>query len=50
MRILSLEVSNILSIESASLSFEDNGLILVEGWNYDTGRANGAGKTAISRL
>jgi DNA repair exonuclease SbcCD ATPase subunit len=47
MRVLSLEISNILSIESASLSFEDNGLILVEGYNYDTGRANGAGKTAI---
>lgn len=47
MRILSIEISNILSVESASLSFEDNGLVLVEGWNYDTGRANGAGKTAI---
>jgi DNA repair exonuclease SbcCD ATPase subunit len=47
MRVLSLEVSNILSIESALLSFEDNGLVLVEGWNHDTGRANGAGKTAI---
>ena len=47
MRILSLEVSNILSIETASISFQDNGLILVEGYNYDTGRANGAGKTAI---
>ncbi len=29
------------------MSFEDNGLVLVEGWNYDTQRANGAGKTAI---
>ena len=29
------------------MSFEDNGLVLVEGWNYDTSRANGAGKTAI---
>ena len=47
MRVLSLEISNILSVEAVSLSFEDNGLILVEGWNYDTGRANGAGKTAI---
>jgi DNA repair exonuclease SbcCD ATPase subunit len=36
-----------LSIESASISFEDSGLVLVEGWNYDTNRANGAGKTAI---
>lgn len=47
MRVLSLEVENILSIEKASLSFEDKGLVLVEGWNYDTQRANGAGKTAI---
>ncbi len=47
MRVLSLEVENIISIEKASLTFEDNGLILVEGWNYDTQRANGAGKTAI---
>lgn len=47
MRVLSLEVENIISIEKASLTFEDHGLILVEGWNYDTQRANGAGKTAI---
>lgn len=47
MRILSLEINNLLSIEEASLSFEDSGLVLVEGWNYDTNRANGAGKTAI---
>lgn len=47
MQILSLDISNILSIESASLTFEDKGLVLVEGWNFDTQRANGAGKTAI---
>lgn len=47
MRVLSLEIENILSIEKASLKFEDSGLVLVEGWNYDTSRANGAGKTAI---
>jgi DNA repair exonuclease SbcCD ATPase subunit len=47
MRVLSLEIENILSIEKASIKFDDNGLVLVEGWNYDTGRANGAGKTAI---
>lgn len=29
------------------MTFEDSGLVLVEGWNYDTQRANGAGKTAI---
>lgn len=47
MRVLSVEIENILSIEKASLKFEDSGLVLVEGWNYDTQRANGAGKTAL---
>lgn len=47
MRILSVEIENILSIEKATVPFEDTGLVLVEGWNYDTGRANGAGKTAL---
>jgi DNA repair exonuclease SbcCD ATPase subunit len=47
MRVLSLEIQDILSIQQASLKFEDTGLVLVEGWNYDTQRANGAGKTAI---
>ena len=47
MRVLSLDIENILSVEKASISFEDDGLVLVEGWNYDTGRANGAGKTAL---
>jgi DNA repair exonuclease SbcCD ATPase subunit len=47
MRVLFLEIENILSIQKANVSFDDNGLVLVEGWNYDTGRANGAGKTAV---
>lgn len=47
MRILSIEIQDILSIQKASLLFEDTGLVLIEGWNYDTQRANGAGKTAI---
>lgn len=47
MRILEVKIHNILSIEDADVTFEDNGLVLVEGWNYDDGRANGAGKTAI---
>ena len=29
------------------MSFDDTGLVLVEGWNHDTQRANGAGKTAL---
>jgi DNA repair exonuclease SbcCD ATPase subunit len=47
MKVLSLKIENILSIKEAQVDFEDSGLILVEGWNYDDGRANGAGKTAI---
>jgi DNA repair exonuclease SbcCD ATPase subunit len=47
MRILDLEISDILSVQYASIKFEDSGLVLVEGWNYDTGRANGAGKSVI---
>jgi DNA repair exonuclease SbcCD ATPase subunit len=42
-----LEIHNILSIEHATVKFEDSGLVLVEGFDYDTGRANGAGKSAI---
>lgn len=47
MRLVSLKVKNILSIEEASVYFPDTGLVLVDGWNHDTGSANGAGKTAI---
>jgi DNA repair exonuclease SbcCD ATPase subunit len=47
MRIMSVKISNILSIEDAYIEFDENGLMLVEGWNHDVGRANGAGKTAI---
>lgn len=43
----SLEINNILSIENASLKFGTDGLVLVEGYNYDDDTANGAGKTAI---
>ena len=47
MKIKSLKINNILSIEDAYVEFGDNGLVLVEGFDYDTGRANGAGKSAI---
>lgn len=47
MRILSTEIQDILSVQNARIDFDNNGLVLVEGWNYDTQRANGAGKTAI---
>jgi DNA repair exonuclease SbcCD ATPase subunit len=47
MKILSVKINNILSIEDAYIEFDENGLMLVQGWNYDVERANGAGKTAI---
>lgn len=47
MKVVSVKINNILSIENAELSFEDSGLVLIEGWNYDDNRATGAGKTAI---
>lgn len=47
MKITSIHVSNLLSIEDMELSFDDSGLVLVEGWNHDSDRSNGAGKSAI---
>jgi len=47
MKILSVSIKNILSIEDAYVEFDETGLMLVQGWNHDVGRANGAGKTAI---
>src|ERR1035437_7859966 len=47
MKIISDKINNILSIEDAYVEFDDSGLMLVQGWNHDVGRANGAGKTAI---
>ena len=47
MKIKNIKISNILSIEDASLSFDEDGLMLVKGWDYDTNRSNGAGKTSI---
>lgn len=47
MRVKSIEIKDILSIKDFRLDFADSGLVLVEGWNYDANRANGAGKTAI---
>lgn len=47
MKIQSISINNILSIRKAELTFESQGLVLVEGWNHDADRANGAGKSAI---
>lgn len=42
-----LKIKNILSIEDASVEFGERGLVLLEGFNYDDDRANGAGKSAV---
>jgi exonuclease SbcC len=47
MQILSVKIHNILSIENAYLEFSSSGLVLVDGWNFDDEKANGAGKTAL---
>ena len=47
MKILSISIVNFLSIESANIDLPDTGLLLLEGWNHDVDRSNGAGKTAI---
>lgn len=47
MKLISCEIENFLSIEQATVNFDDSGLLLIEGWNYDVDRANGAGKTAV---
>ena len=47
MKLQKVEISNILSIENAEVNFGNTGLVLVEGHDYDTGRANGAGKSSI---
>jgi exonuclease SbcC len=47
MKLIKVDINNILSIENAEVIFGDTGLVLVEGHDYDTGRANGAGKSAI---
>lgn len=47
MKLIKAQIHNILSIEDAEVIFGDTGLVLVEGYDYDTGRANGAGKSSI---
>jgi len=46
MRILSAEIKNLFSIRDIKLSFDDAGLILLNGLNHDDrDRSNGSGKT-----
>jgi DNA repair exonuclease SbcCD ATPase subunit len=47
MRIQRLLIKDILSVEELELSFDNSGLILLDGWNYDDDTANGAGKTSV---
>ncbi len=47
MKLISADIENFLSIEKAHIDFDDSGLLLIEGWNHDVDRANGAGKTAV---
>ena len=47
MQIKELEIENILSIGNIKLSFEESGLVLLDGWNHDDNSHNGAGKSAI---
>ena len=42
-----VEINNILSISQAKINFDDTGLLLLDGWNFDDNSSNGAGKTAI---
>lgn len=47
MRLKSIKITNILSIEKLELEFSDMGLVLLDGWNFDDNSGNGAGKTSI---
>lgn len=47
MRLSRVEIENFLSIEKATVDFNDDGLMLVDGWNHDNDSANGAGKSSI---
>lgn len=47
MLLKSLEIHDMLSIGDIALKFQDSGLFLIDGWNYDDNTANGAGKTSI---
>ena len=47
MLIQNVNITNILSIQKLELGFEQNGLVLIDGWNHDRNSANGAGKSSI---
>lgn len=47
MKLQHIQINDILSIQNIALSFADSGLFLLEGYNFDRGTANGAGKSSI---
>src|SRR3990167_6359399 len=49
MRVLKLSIENFMSIGSATISFDSQGLVLIEGENTDASsfQSNGAGKSAM---
>ena len=47
MKIKTLQIHNFLSIENADLNFNETGVVLLDGWNFDDDTANGAGKSAV---
>lgn len=46
MRLTYVHIKNMFSIEDAKLDFNDSGMVLLDGWNYDLNSSNGAGKTS----
>ena len=47
MKIKRLIVKDLLSIADIDIEFQDTGLFLLDGWNYDDDTANGAGKSSV---
>jgi DNA repair exonuclease SbcCD ATPase subunit len=47
MKLLSLKINNLFSIDEAEVSLADQGLVLVSGFSEDDGGSNGSGKTSL---
>lgn len=50
MQLRCLEATNFLSLGSVKLDIPTSGLVLLAGWNEDTQRANGAGKSSLFQV
>jgi len=46
-KLLNIEINNFLSYKEARLSFENRGLCLIDGYNYDENDPNAAGKSSL---